>query len=52
MIFLLILLVGVSAYFGFELCVIYIYELYDEIWVIIYNIFLVAAVIFLIYMIV
>lgn len=52
MIFLLILLVGVSAYLGFELCVVYIYELYDEIWIIIYNIFLIAAVIFLIYMII
>lgn len=52
MIFLLILLVGVSAYLGFELCVVYIYELYDEIWIIIYNIFLVAVVIFLIYMVI
>ena len=52
MIFLLILLVGVSAYFGFELCVVYIYDLYDEIWIITYNIFLIIFVIFLIYIIV
>lgn len=50
MIFLLILLVGVSAYLGFELCAVYIYELYSEIWIIIYTLFLVVVVIFLIYM--